>query len=191
MLIGLVGKAGAGKTTIADYLIKKYGFKRYSFATPLKEMLIKAGMCSYEEVYVQKTKKSRWLLQKVGTDIFRNQVDPDFWVKKMIPVLQNALASGEKVVIDDIRFPNEVQLIKNLQGFIVKVERTDYIDQAAGNHESETTLDLVPIKFDHVIRAGSGEIDSLYQQIEDFVCVCQGQYNNILEKCSNRVITLR
>ncbi len=47
-LIGLVGRAGAGKTTVAKHLCERYGFVRVAFGDPLKVMLLNAGMCSRE-----------------------------------------------------------------------------------------------------------------------------------------------
>ena len=39
MLIGVCGKAGSGKDTIADYLVKKYNFKKIALADPIKRMV--------------------------------------------------------------------------------------------------------------------------------------------------------
>lgn len=38
-VVGLTGFAGAGKSTVAEYLVKEHGFTRLSFAAPLKKML--------------------------------------------------------------------------------------------------------------------------------------------------------
>lgn len=38
-VIGLTGFAGAGKSTVANYLVEEHGFTRLSFAAPLKKML--------------------------------------------------------------------------------------------------------------------------------------------------------
>lgn len=42
MLLGLSGKSHSGKDTVADVLVNKFGFKKFSFASPLKEMCSKA-----------------------------------------------------------------------------------------------------------------------------------------------------
>ena len=36
--IGLVGKAGTGKDTVAAYLVAVYGFRKFAFADKLKEI---------------------------------------------------------------------------------------------------------------------------------------------------------
>lgn len=38
-LIGLVGHAGAGKDTVAEYMVEKFGFKQISFAEKLKQVI--------------------------------------------------------------------------------------------------------------------------------------------------------
>jgi len=177
ILLGLAGKAGSGKSTVAEFLVSQYGFQRLSFAEPLKEMLLKAGICSRDELYVKKSAFSRWIMQKVGTDIFRNQIDPDFWVKKMAEKLNCYFAtsncyfatsnsldnSSSKVVIDDVRFLNEASLVKQYGGVIVKIERDLYNclqSDIVGNnqHVSETEMEL--IQPDFVIH-NTGSLDDL------------------------------
>ena len=160
-LIGLAGLAGAGKTTIAAHLIEKYGFGRTAFADPLKSMLINAGLCTWDECYSGKTQRSRELLQKIGTDIFRKQVDPLFWVNKTEDEICRIWGDDKKkVVVDDIRFPEEAQRIRDLGGILIMVKRGDYVDPTAGStHESERLVQL--IECDHVFMANSGETDKL------------------------------
>jgi hypothetical protein len=38
-LIGITGLAGAGKDTLADYLVSTFGYSKYSLASPLKKLL--------------------------------------------------------------------------------------------------------------------------------------------------------
>lgn len=172
MLIGLVGKAQAGKTTIGNYLKDKYGFVKLAFADPLKEMLIKADLITYEEAYVNKTPRSRELLQKIGTGIFRNQISKDYWVEAAKDILEcNFQIMGEltkNIVFDDIRFPDEAELIKRYNGVIVKVVRENHYDNITNSdHESEKLVGS--ILYDFLITAKSGEIDSLKTQMDRII----------------------
>lgn len=65
-------------------------------------------------------KKKRYLWQQMGTEIFR-AFDPNIWVTSM------AMRSEylDKIVISDVRFPNEIDWIHCQDGIIYKVERVD------------------------------------------------------------------
>ena len=165
--IGLLGRAESGKTTVAKYLVEHHGFTRMAFADPLKEMLIQAGLCTREECYVAKTERSRELLQKVGTEIFRKQVHTDFWVQQIAKRVKESSAC--RIVFDDLRFPNEARWIRSYPGSkIVKLERIGHVDAVSGmTHESESLVDTIAA--DHVITVASGDIDGILMSIEQIL----------------------
>lgn len=135
-----VGKAGAGKTTCAEILVKEFGYVRLSFAEPLKLM------CG--------TTTDRTLLQRVGVGV--RELVPDGWVNLLLHDLNrreaNAHAAG-RYVIDDCRFPNEAQALLTHGFRLVRVvapthTRVDRLkrngrlqDEAQLSHPSETALD--------------------------------------------------
>ncbi len=177
-LIGLVGRAGVGKTTVAKHLCERYGFVRRAFGDPLKEMLLNAGMCSREELWGEKTPHSRYLLQKVGTEIFRKQVDKNFWVRRMALDVNQLINTGKRVVIDDIRFPEEANLVRSYRahGLLVKIERGDYMDATAGmTHESESQV--ATIECNQIILAYSGEVDKIIWQMDEIMREKGGEAN--------------
>lgn len=144
MKIGLSGKAGCGKSTISDYLIQQYGFKRYSFAAKLKEICNEM----FPSILALPKAEHRWLLQKVGTEWFRS-VDSDVWVNYLI---RNV--GGENVLVDDVRFKNEADALRAAGFLIVRVERDEKLRGAWGynvadTHASETALD--DYEFDYVL----------------------------------------
>ena len=101
-LIGLKGAARSGKTTVSEYLQSKHGYIELSFADALKEMLIRALLKNPPPaqfifplapselneatwrrlIYKDRTPFTRWLLQFVGSDIIRDEVDQLYWVKQ-------------------------------------------------------------------------------------------------------------
>ena len=168
MLIGLCGQAYSGKSTLANYLIEQ-GFQRMAFGDGLKEMLIKAGMCNHHEVYSEKTMLSRWLMQKVGTEIFRNQIDKDFWIKLLNMKLQAYdYDFQDNIVIDDIRMPNEAAMVRSNGGFLIRVKRLNYTPKNIDlTHESESQIDS--IECDVVLAAESGEVGKLKHDLDYFL----------------------
>ena len=165
-IVGLVGPAGSGKTTVGNYLVEKYGYRRMAFADSLKDMIITAGICTHDECYGKKTEYSRKMLQLIGTEVFRKQVHSEYWIQQMGKKL-SALPPDAKVVIDDIRFPNEAKLVRAYPGsLLVKLERADFVDETAGTtHESESLLHTIGT--DHVIRAASGDLHGLFTRIDE------------------------
>lgn len=142
-LIGLCGAVGAGKSTVAGVLERVYYYERYSFATPLKEMLRTLGL-SYEQLYGEEKetpsplllgKTPREAMQSLGTGWGREFMGQDFWVniaRDRLYLLRHLL-----VVIDDVRFPNEVQTIHKMGGVVWEVLGTKRPKTAIDSHISE------------------------------------------------------
>ena len=80
----------------------------------------------------------RRILQWWGTEYRRHQ-DPDYWTKAWSRKIEQFDLEHTHVLIDDVRFMNELSTIKSHGGLIVKIERPGF--DGANNHASETSLD--------------------------------------------------
>jgi hypothetical protein len=141
MIIGVCGLIGAGKDTIADYLVNIHQFRRESFANTLKDA-VSAVFGWDRELLEGRTKHSRawreqvdpwwaarlnmpdltprWVLQYWGTEVVRRGFHDDTWIAS----LENKLRkTTDDVVISDCRFPNEIAAIKRAGGVVVRVHR--------------------------------------------------------------------
>jgi len=121
MLIGVCGKAGAGKDTIGDYLVDKRGFKKIALADPIKRLVKDVFALDDHTVYdrvAREQELERWngwtvrkLLQYIGTELFRENIDDAIWVKSLWYKIQDDRDSN--YVVTDVRFPNELQYFKD------------------------------------------------------------------------------
>jgi hypothetical protein len=65
----------------------------------------------------------RYCLEYFGTDVMRNNFDNDIWIKILEREAKTTMTLGHKVVIPDIRFPNEGKMIDNLGGTLMTIYR--------------------------------------------------------------------
>ena len=140
MIVGLVGLIGSGKGTVGDMLIEQ-GFVQASFAEPLKDATasifnwdreLLEGVTDASRAWREKVDpwweerlgipdfSPRLALQLMGTEVFRNHFHQDTWILSMEAKLKD---TKHDVVITDARFPNEVNMIRNLGGVVVRVKR--------------------------------------------------------------------
>ena len=178
MLIGISGDIGAGKDTSADYLVEKHGFTKRAFAYPLKQACKELFLLTDEQVYTNKEKpderwfgcKPRTMLQYVGSELLRDRLSPiipelgkDIFIRNLELWLKEH--PDINVVVPDVRFVNEIELIERLGGKVVRIERkVDFVS----NHVSETTLRNH--KFECVIE-NNGTKEELYKKIDELLKV--------------------
>lgn len=164
ILIGLMGKARSGKTTVAEHWRDTKGFEIVSFADALKEMVEGALWVNpppydaqfaevtapnhpedfdwHDLLYYNRIPFTRWLLQFIGTDIIRDRVYADFWVARGTDKIEAATGNLRDVVIPDVRFRNEANAIRECGGLIVELIRTTpHVGVEVGvTHASETEM---------------------------------------------------
>lgn len=80
----------------------------------------------------------RRILQWWGTE-YRRAEDPDYWTKAWQNKVAQFNPSKVHILVDDVRFMNELKMLRDLGARMVKIERPGFA--AGGNHASETSLD--------------------------------------------------
>jgi len=176
MKIAISGKMCSGKSFITNLLIKHFEkenkhFKKLSFADDVYKIA--------RELFNMKT-KNRQLLQSIGTKM--REIDPDIWAKSTTQRSQN----HKFVIIDDLRFPNELHYLK-LNNFIIirlNISKEEQIKRLKEtypdtyhqhiknlNHQSETSLDTVSNdKFDIVFNINDNtNSETIFKEIIQFL----------------------
>lgn len=162
VVIGIGHKARVGKDTAAAYLVKHYGATRMGFADALYHV---ARVCHGMK------EKDGILLQVLGTNIYRYQ-DPDIWVDTLYRDICDR--RPQLVVVPDCRFPNELDMVKGMGGYAIKILRFNadaspfVAPDRPADHPSETALDACE-DWDLVITAKSGELDKIYRELGIFM----------------------
>ena len=166
MIIGISGFARSGKDTVASLLPN---YSRRAFADKLREAIwrldpiLKGGIRTQEVVNLlgwEKAKEDfvelRRLLQVMGTEVGRQMIDEDLWVK----LATDELEPEDRVVFSDVRFSNEAAMIKALGGQVWRVNRPGV--EALNSHISENAM--TSWNFDLVIE-NDGTIEDLRQKV--------------------------
>jgi RecA/RadA recombinase len=142
-IIGFIGPFGAGKTTIAHAVQARIntGPKICTinhFADPIKFGLASMGIhkSSTPPLY-------RKTAQFVGAAA--RSYDPDFWVEQFDLFMQKTSLNYPWVLVDDVRYFNEIDYIKDRGGHIVFVDASSNIslDDPARDHESEAVANAL------------------------------------------------
>lgn len=171
MIIGIVGVAGSGKTTAANFLRDTHGYRRVPFADPLKKMIealgygrdLLDGPARAKEVPLKafNGRTLREAMQTLGTEWGRAQFGDDFWVNQWEAAVKDP-QQYPHVVVDDVRFPNEAAKIRELGGVIIRLHRDKAGASVGASHASEQ-VDL--IEPDVTILNNSEDVRILYGQI--------------------------
>lgn len=144
-LIGIAGRARSGKDTVADFVVAAIGGYKYSFADPLRAMLVPLGV-DMNDPYWQARKEDpipalgvspRRMLQTLGTEWGRTLIHPDLWV---LMAQQRLLNMGPGMIVSDVRFENEAAWVRRHGGLLIHVFRPDL--KEVENHISESGVEL-------------------------------------------------
>lgn len=159
-LIGICGKAGSGKDTLAEGLAKIDVYFIYHFADPIKNAL--NAMFGWGPVHWTdrewKEKPIDWLgvsprvlAQTLGTEWGRDKIDRDLWLKiaqekwrkasgtAVVNTKSNGQIAAMGMIIPDVRFENEAQWIRDAGGIVIEVVRPDLNEEVAA-HSSEAGI---------------------------------------------------
>lgn len=216
MIIGIVGFIGSGKDTVAKQFVER-GCVQDSFAAPLKDMCSSVfgwprNMLEGDTVESRDFRETpdlywsnklgipnftpRLALQLMGTEVMRNHFHQDIWLSSLEYRFRQLSNEAPCVVVSDARFTNELDLIKNMGGKVIWVQRGELPEwfeiakTASTNavsrkimqtrykdvHESEWNWAGYPVDF---IIKNNGTLEELEEQVNNIRNWNTGEFNHL------------
>lgn len=197
-ILAISGLIGSGKDTVADYLVRFHHYNRVSFAGTLKDAVSVIFGWDRELVEGQSRQSRewreqvdewwakrlgmphltpRWVLQYIGTDVFRNHFHSDIW----IAAVENKIRRYDRVVITDARFQNEIDAVRAMGGKTIRTNRgptPDWVTVARERGITQCSLQfphIHPSEYSSAVMVhdyyidNNGTLDDLYHQLEKIV----------------------
>ena len=139
-VIGASGFAGSGKDSFPNIFVEKYGYTKISMADSIKDMLsvvfgwdrqILQGATPESRLW-RETPDEFWssvleypfsprkAMTTIGTNLFRVHFHKDIWVQS---VKKKILDVGTNVIIPDLRFGNELEMMRDIGACLFEIER--------------------------------------------------------------------
>ena len=163
-IIILSGKARVGKDTTATYI------KNYAETKGLK--IVNLQFSYYIKMYAKfisdwdgsEETKPRTLLQQLGTDIIRNNIDNYFFIKRIIQDIKVLSYFVDIITISDARLPEELDSIFDAYENVTKINITrpnfnNSLNQSESAHLTETKLNSYN-NYDYIIN-NDGTLEDL------------------------------
>ncbi|MBH8568201.1 hypothetical protein KB206_04865 [Microvirga sp. STS02] len=176
-LIGLSGRRGSGKDTVARILQQLQPERQWqirSFGDSIKSVCAALTGEAVTPYYTQEGKaelvptfhRTRGeMLQQVGSAL--RAWEPLVWVDAFFA----GLPHDAFVLVPDVRFANEADPIRARGGLMLRVEGDPLLQRGDGtrddNHPSETAMDDYP-HFDVVLH-NNGSLEDLTQQVRELL----------------------
>ena len=141
-IIMVCGKARSGKDTLTDYLIESLDNRK----------VCRIQISQYIKYYAMKyfgwdgkdETKPRDLFNKLGTEIIRNRIDPNFHINRLLQDIEVLSYFYDTFIVSDVRFPIEIEKIKEKYNKVItiKIQRdSNELTESQKKEISETALD--------------------------------------------------
>lgn len=188
-VVGIVGSAGVGKSTVAQLLESRYGFVTFNFADEIKLTLHRWFGTPLDVLFGPSESRdtiTRQRLQKLGTDFAREE-DADVWVRQFTRRLHDYVTTGidplglapaittqmhpPRIAIGDVRFPNEAGIISCLPGgHVIRITKenpktSNSMTSEQHSHASETAQALIPPEHIEHTLYNNGSVAQLAEQL--------------------------
>lgn len=117
----------------------------------------------------------RELCQYLGTEIFRDRIDENLWVKLMITRIQRTISQNpncQLIMISDYRYPNELEYLReNIPDnkwmiHSLRIERKQLPSGQYNHHRSEMSINNLLVD---MIIENNGSLEDFYRNIDEYL----------------------
>jgi len=168
ILIG--GKANSGKDSTAEYIDNYYREKGLD--------VVNIQIAYYIKMYAKQIAmwdgdnetKPRQLLQDLGTELIRKQIDEYFFIKRILQDIDVYSRYFDVITISDGRLPEEFAEIKKTypETISLHITRPDYVSRLTKDQKAHVTEALVDeIEYDYDI-VNDGTLEELNEKAIKF-----------------------
>ena len=182
-VIGVCGKGGSGKDTVANYLVEEYQFHRVAAADAMKVDLCKyldmdlKTLESYKNIKLDLNDNAgnyigefsiRRFLQLYGMDM-RYRIADTYWLERSIQDKVKELGNTRitnYIVVSDVRFEIEFDWIKDNGGDVIYVDGRTGLTENQSKHVSEQFVNTTAKDKCDMVIDNSKSLKNLYDQIE-------------------------
>lgn len=184
--IGLVGYANTGKDTLAK-IFEQHGYTHKAFALPLLEYVCDINpIIGYEnnalvyfcdairkygyDVAKRLYPEIRRVMVSIGQSS-RKHIDDNLWIDKILPITPRD--TTEKIIISDVRYPEEETRIRQCHGIIIGVVRKGI---EPPNNEEKTHIPSL-IRTADIVIGNNGTIEDLNTIVATLISIQDTQPN--------------
>jgi hypothetical protein len=139
-------KAGAGKDSVYEHVLKPKGYVRWQMTLHYKTWLVATGRATFEEAFITKPPHVRKILQEEITQL-RSEWSESIWLDVfkswMVSLHEIVGIDVTHVAVADLRFLIEMRGLKALGGKILHIEAPDQQANVAPElrgHRSEVEM---------------------------------------------------
>ncbi|USS40007.1 AAA family ATPase [Thermococcus aggregans] len=189
MIVGIVGKIAAGKTTVAKFFEEK-GFCRVSCSEPLVDLLThNISEYSWVPEIPEKSEPTRDKLIEYGKRL-KEAFGEDILIRLALDKKRNC----KDVVIDGVRSKGEIEAIKKRGGVIIYVDARPEIRYERLKRRN-ASKDKVIKSFEDFLKVDEAE-EELYhtsklKDLADFLIVNEGTLEELKEKVEELIAVLK
>ena len=113
VIILIAGKARSGKSTVAEYIRRELEDEHKDVIISPYTKYLKQYISDITKIEVTDENKPREMLQKLSSDLIKKELGyNDIFIKRQIEDISIYSYFADIVIIPDVRFPNEIEVMK-------------------------------------------------------------------------------